>query len=246
MRDSNLAEVFADLFEWCRKHNFSGYDPFDALNSRVFQATPFRHSPIARLAWTQLFKRSPLNLRALALVPAQTNPKGTALFALAALANYRRLRTKEAEIEVRELLDDLLAMQLSGWNGAAWGYNFDWQSRNFFAPRGTPMIVPTAFASRALLDAYETFNDAKYLETARSSCEFILKDLRHTVDSDDHEGEFCFSYSPLDETKIFNASLFAAETLACVGVLAGESEFSDVANDLAVRAARYVIRRQHD
>ena len=120
MRDSNLAEVFADLFEWCRKHNFSGYDPFDALNSRVFQATPFRHSPIARLAWTQLFKRSPLNLRALALVPAQTNPKGTALFALAALANYRRLRTKEAEIAARELIDDLLAMQLSGWNGAAW------------------------------------------------------------------------------------------------------------------------------
>jgi hypothetical protein len=31
-----------------------------------------------------------------------------------------------------------------------------------------------------------------------------------------------------------------------VGALAGESEFSDVANDLAVRAARYVVRRQHE
>ena len=34
----------------------------------------------------------------------------------------------------------------------AWGYNFDWQSRNFFAPRGTPTIVPTAFAARALIE----------------------------------------------------------------------------------------------
>jgi uncharacterized protein YyaL (SSP411 family) len=137
-------------------------------------------------------------------------------------------------------------MRIVGYSGAAWGYNFDWQSRNFFAPLGTPMIVPTAFAVRALLDAYETLGDHTYLETARSSCEFILKDLKRTVDSDEGEGELCFSYSPLDQTKVFNASLFAAETLACVGVLTGETKFRDVANDLAVRAARYVLHRQNE
>ena len=239
MRDSNLAEVFADLFEWCRKHNFSGYDPFDALNSRVFQATPFRHSPIARLAWTQLFKRSPLNLRALALVPAQTNPKGTALFALAALANYRRLRTKEAEIAARELIDDLLAMQLSGWNGAAWGYNFDWQSRNFFAPRGTPTIVPTAFAVRACIEASRAFNDETYLKTARSACDFILHDLGRSIETD---AEVCFAYSPNSQTRIYNASLLAAETLASVSALTGEGELCLWAS----RAARYVVHQQRE
>ncbi|MDQ2921406.1 MAG: delta-aminolevulinic acid dehydratase [Acidobacteriota bacterium] len=243
---NSIEQAFADLFQWCRERDFAGYDPFDALNSRILQATPLTHSRTARLIWTQLIKRSPLNLRPLARVPRQNNSKGIALFALASLSRYRRLKTAEPEKEARELLDELLRMQIVGYGGAAWGYNFDWQSRNFFAPQGTPMIVPTAFAVRALLDAYETLNDNKYLEAARSSCEFILKDLRRTIESDDKAGELCFSYSPLDETKVFNASLFAAETLTCVGALAGETEFSDVADDLAIRATRYVVRRQHE
>ena len=243
---SSIEQAFADLLQWCRLRDFAGHDPFDALNSRVLQITPLTHSRTARLIATQLIKRSPWNLRPLARVPGQKNSKGIALFALAGLSRYRLLKTREAEKDARELLEELLRMQIAGYSGAAWGYNFDWQSRNFFAPRGTPMIVPTAFAVRALLEAYETFKDAKYLETARSSCEFILKDLRRTVDSDNRESELCFSYSPIDETKIFNASLLAAETLACVGVLADERDFSAVANDLAVRASRYVVRRQRE
>ncbi len=186
-----------------------------------------------------------MNLRPLMLVPSQKNSKGIALFALAGLSRYRRLKTAEAEAEARELLDELWRMQIGGFHGAAWGYNFNWQSRHFFAPRGTPMIVPTAFAARAFLDAYETFNDRRYLEIARSSCNFILKDLRRTVDSIGDDGELCFSYSPLDDTKVFNASLFAAETLVCVAALDDETGFSGLADDLAARAARYVVRRQH-
>jgi hypothetical protein len=237
MDDSNIEQAVADLREWCRKRDFAGYDPFDALNSRALQATPFRHSRTARLFWTHLVKRSPLNLRPATLVPAQKNSKGIALFALAALANYRRRKTEEAEKQLRELLDELQRMRIQGYGGAAWGYNFDWQSRNFFARHGLPMIVPTAFAARAMIEAYQVFDDKEYLETARSSCDFILRDLRRTVESNE---EVCFSYSPLDNTRIFNASLFAAEVLATVGVLTGETEFCD----LAIRAGRYVIRRQ--
>jgi rhamnogalacturonyl hydrolase YesR len=236
---NSFEQAFSDLFEWCRARNFSGDDPFDALNSRIFQATPFTKSEASRLVWTQLIKRSPINLRRLALVPAQKNAKGIALFALAALANYRQLKTTEAESEARDLLDELIGMQISGYSGAAWGYNFDWQSRHFFAPRGTPMIVPTAFAARALLQAAETFQDQKYLEIARSCCDFILCDIRRTVEKDD---ELCFSYSPIDQTCVFNASLLAAEILASVGAITGETGFCD----FAVRAARYVVKRQRD
>lgn len=234
-----IEQVFEDLFEWCRRRDFAGHDPFDALNSRLFQATPFKHSRTARLIWTQAMKRSPVNLRPLAFVPVQRNAKGIALFALAALANYRRLKTAEAELAARGLLDQLLEMRIPGYSGAAWGYNFDWQSRNFFATQGTPMIVPTAFAARALIEAHQTFADDNYLKQARSSCDFILCDLKRTVEFD---AEVCFSYSPLDKTRIFNASLLAGETLAAVGALTGETELSD----LAVCAARYVVRAQRD
>jgi hypothetical protein len=233
-----LEHSFETLFDWCRRHDFAGYDPFDALNSRLFQATPFAQARLPRLLWTQLSKRSPVNLRRVALIPPQRNAKGVALFALASLANFRQRQTAESESEARALLADLWTMRVSGYHGAAWGYNFPWQSRNFFAPRGTPMIVPTAFAARALLAAHEIFGADGYLQMAQSSCDFILQDLNRTISTDE---ELCFSYSPLDATKIFNASLLAAETLATVGRVTGQVELGE----LATRAARFVIRRQN-
>jgi hypothetical protein len=236
---NSFEQALSDLFKWCRARDFAGDDPFDALNSRIFQLTPFAKSETSRLVWTQVNKRSPLNLRRLARVPVQKNAKGIALFALAALANYRRTKIPETESEARSLIDDLLNLRISGYAGAAWGYNFDWQSRHFFAARDTPMTVPTAFAVRALLEAADTFRDQSYLEIAHSSCEFILRDIRRSVDDDD---ELCFSYSPIDQTRVFNANLLAAETLAAVGAATGETQLCD----FAVRAARYVVKRQRD
>ena len=229
--------VYDQLLAWCREHDFAGHDPFDALNSRLFQATPLANSRAARLVWTQLLKRSPADLRAVALVPAERNSKGIALFALAQLATYRRLRTEEAELQARNLLAMLLSMRVEGCSGAAWGYNFDWQSRNFFAPRGTPTVVPTAFAARALIEATHAFNDDEYLSTTRSVCEFILRDLPRTVDS---PKELCFSYAPNSNTRIFNASLLAAEVLACVGHLTDDAALCHEAE----RATRYVVNQQ--
>ncbi|MGB8508784.1 MAG: hypothetical protein WCD76_10285, partial [Pyrinomonadaceae bacterium] len=132
-----LERVYEEAWAWCRARDYAGHDPFDALNSRLFQATPLRRSSAARLVWTQIFKRSPVNLRGLALVPAGKNPKGTALFALAALARFRTHGKESDEEAARALLDELLAVRLKTPGGAAWGYNFDWQSRTFYAPRGT-------------------------------------------------------------------------------------------------------------
>ena len=232
-----VQSVYDQLLAWCREHDFAGHDPFDALNSRLFQATPFANSRAARLVWTQLLKRSPADLRAVALVPAERNAKGIALFALAQLATYRRTKSDEAEAQARNLLAMLLSMRVEGCSGAAWGYNFDWQSRNFFAPRGTPTIVPTAFAARALLEAARAFNDDEYLNTARTVCDFILRDLPRTSDT---ETELCFSYAPNSHTRIFNASLLAAEVLANVGQLTQDAALCREAE----RATRYVVNQQ--
>src|SRR5947209_15782149 len=152
-----MREEFESVYEavraWCRARDYAGHDPFDALNSRLFQSTPLRRLRLARLAWTQLLKRSPFNLRALALVPAERNPKGTALFALALLARLRATRGAAEGLEARALLEDLLDSRVRSPHGhGAWGYNFDWQGRAFYAPRGTPAVVPTAFAVRALVE----------------------------------------------------------------------------------------------
>jgi hypothetical protein len=229
--------AYDQLFSWCRERDFAGHDPFDALNSRLFQSTPLAQSRNARFVWTQLVKRSPADVRALARVPAEHNAKGIALFALAQIANYRRLRTEESKNQVNGFLSGLLSMKLDGYSGAAWGYNFDWQSRNFFAPRDTPTIVPTAFAARALIEGGQDSQNNQHLNVARSVCDFILKDLPRTVDT---KTEVCFSYAPNYNTRIFNASLLAAEVLASVGTITGENELLE----LAERATRYVVNNQ--
>jgi hypothetical protein len=237
---SEFEPVYEQLAAWCRARGHAGHDPFDALNSRLFRATPLRRSRLARLAWTQALKRSPVNLRPLALVPAGKNPKGTALFALAALARFRTTGAEGDGREARALVEDLLAARVETPAGAAWGYNFDWQGRAFYAPRGTPTVVPTAFAVRALIEAAHTFEaraDGPYLGAARAACAFIRRDLNRSAEGPD---EVCFSYTPLDRTRVFNASLLAGEALAAVGHLTGERELLDE----AVRAARYVVRRQ--
>ncbi|HYE15811.1 MAG TPA: hypothetical protein VD968_15310 [Pyrinomonadaceae bacterium] len=225
---------------WAAERDYAGHDPFDALNSRLFRATPLRRSRLARLAWTQAFKRSPVNLRRLALVPEERNAKGTALFALAALSRLRATGREEHAIDARTLLDSLVASRVeTAGGGAAWGYNFDWQGRAFYAPRGTPTVVPTAFAVRALAEASRAFGPggAAYLDAARRACDFILKDLNR---SDETAEDVCFSYTSLDSTRVFNASLLAGEALATVGARTNEAELTAA----ALRASRYVARRQ--
>src|SRR5205085_3919871 len=73
---------------------------------------------------------------------------------------------------------------------------------------------------------------------ARSVCDFVLKDLPRTVDNDT---ELCFSYAPKTDTRIFNASLLAAEVLACAGELTGDDKLRAAAE----RTARYVVNQQH-
>jgi len=240
---SELEQVYGRLSAWCRARDYAGHDPFDALNSRLFKSTPLKRSRLARLAWTQLFKRSPFNLRTLALVPRERNAKGTALFALASLSRLRATGDAGHAEEAGRLLRDLLAARTPTPAGhSAWGYNFDWQGRAFYAPRGTPTVVPTAFAVRALAEGYEGrrlpgLEPQLLFSAARSACRFILEDLNRTEESAE---EVCFSYTPLDRTRVFNASLLAGEALAATAALTGGVELLET----ALRAALYVVRRQ--
>ena len=239
-----LQTIYQELFAWCEAENFAGYDPFDGLNSRIFQATPLKYFALARLAWLQTVKRSAENLRPKLKIEKGVNAKGIALFALAELSRYRATNESKHAENSKKLLKKLLSLKIEIQNPkskiqnrTAFGYNFDWQSRAFFAPQGTPTIVPTAFAACALLEAYGIFKTPEYLTAAQETCRFIVADLNRPVESGD---EVCFSYTPLDSSVIYNASLLAAETLASVGTLARNREYIN----LSEKAARFVVRRQ--
>jgi len=203
---------FNQLKEYCENEGFKGWDPYDGLNSKVFQSLKLNKIEFFRLAWIQLFKRNPINLRELFGVPKEYNPKGLGLFLTGYCNLYRIDKKDEQLVTIKFLADKLIELQTEGYSGSCWGYNFDWQSRAFFLPKETPTIVATSFISYALLDAYDITKEKRYLDVAISSTKFIIEDLNRTQ----KENGFIFSYSPYDNTRVYNASLLGSRLLARV------------------------------
>jgi hypothetical protein len=232
---AQLERIYDRLCAWCAARGFAGFDPFDGLNSRIFQAIPLKNYRFPRLALTQLVKRSPVNLRPLLAIKPGINSKGVALFALAELSRYRATHADHHAANARRLLDQLLDLGMRDGDTLAYGYNFDWQSRVFFAPKPTPTIVPTAFASQAFAEAAADFADDRYRNAVQQIAAFAATRLNRPEETDD---EVCFSYTPLDESMIFNASLLAAECL----MRSSEAEH----HELARKAANFVIRQQRE
>jgi hypothetical protein len=200
------------ITDYCELASFKGYDPFDGLNSQIFKSFPFlKKIGLFQLAWIQFFKRSPLNFRHIAGIKKEHNPKGLGLF-LSAYCNLYKSEPNERYLDkIKYLIVQIKEYKSKGYSGECWGYNFDWQSKAFFQPKGTPSVVVTSFIGCALLDAYEINHDQELLKMARSACDFILNDLNRTYDKD---GDFSFSYSPLDKTQVFNASLLGVRLLS--------------------------------
>jgi hypothetical protein len=228
-------QALEKLLGYCKAQDWRGHDPYDGLNSPIFRVMP--DSKYLRIAWIQLFKRSPFNLRSMFGIEKGENPKGLSLFIRALLHAYRHTQQEEFRQDAEELLERLWTMRSPGYDDRmCWGYNFDWQSRAFFVPKNTPSIVCTTFIAQAWLDHYELFGDPNSLDVARSSCQFLLKDLHRSQDGD----SFCFSYTPVDQSQVHNANLLGAELLARVGRLAHEIDLID----LAMQSARFSLKRQ--
>lgn len=206
--DTPQTAALTELRCWIEARDFAGYDPYDALNSPVLRTLSLG-SKWGRLAAIQGMKRSPVNLRRLLFVRSGHNPKALGLF----LEGYARLCRNDlddgARGQITRLMDLLESQRSSRCSGNGWGYNFDWQSRVFFVPRGTPSIVCSSFIGHALLDVWETLHEQRAIDLAVPIAQFFLRDLNRTPDGDG----FCFSYTPLDKYAVHNANLLGASLL---------------------------------
>lgn len=213
LRDEAIA---GRLLEICRRDDFGGYDPFDFLNSTVFQALGLAHFEWSRLAWLQLGKRLPVNLRPLVGVPRRRNPKGVALFMLGMHENFLHTKNPRMLSEAESLGDWLLgqACDRGRWGHYCWGYHFDWQARAFFVPQGTPNIITSCYVARALLEVGTATNRQDLIDAACDTAQFMAKSLLTEKD-----GRKYFAYIPGEVAFVHNASLWGAAWCVRVGRL---------------------------
>lgn len=238
---NELLASFLRLKHYCEQQNFKGWDPYDGLNSKIFNAIPgLNKSALCRLVVIQAFKRCPFNLRPIAMVPKDYNAKGIGLLLQGYCNLYNAIvinpelaqyfgNPDDIKVQVDGLASLLISLQSRGdYHGACWGYNFDWQARLLFLfPKYTPTVVATCFAATALVCAYEVTKNNKYLNVALSSAQFVINDL-HRTQCD--EG-FLFSYSPLQgNDTVYNASLLGSKILSYCYKYTGNEEFKTIAN----------------
>jgi hypothetical protein len=232
-------QAAVELDRWMAERDYAGHDPHDFLASPLVRAATLGNR-WAAIAWTQIGRRLPFQLRHALRVPAARNPKGIGLV----LAAQVRLAEAEGEVSrptlagadprpaavgadppggpriarVRELVRWLDGAADRSYGGAGWGYPFPWANRDFMAPAGTPSSVATAFVGHALLDAAERLG----LEEARTLAAEAGTFLTTALQRIPGPGQtFCFSYTPLDRRAVHNASLLSASLLSRLGTGAG-------------------------
>jgi rhamnogalacturonyl hydrolase YesR len=234
---SQVQDCIKEMLSYIESEDYAGYDPYDALNSPLIRRIG-ANSRWVRIAATQLLRRSPVNLRPLLGIRKGHNPKGIGLF----LWGYVKLYALTKEPRNLERVDYLLRMleqlQSKGYSGNAWGYNFDWQSRTFLRPKGTPTIVNSAFIGHALLDCYEQTGRQRALDMAIPIKDFILGDLHRTTLDD----TFCFSYTPVDTEAVHNANLLGASILARLTRYCNDDRLKPA----ALASLSYSMRHQRD
>ena len=226
----SLTSLNSRLLDRLRAEDFAGFDPFDSLNSRLLSVTPFYRNSFIRLAWLQLGKRSPINLRPLLGVPKRRNPKGMGLVISGLVNDYHRTREGQLLVEASELAQWLLEERSNPdeWGHSCWGYHFDWQARAFYVPAGKPNVITTCYVARALFELGKVTADESLIAASLDAARFISKHLYTEAD-----GRRFYAYIPGESAFVHNASLWGAAWCGFAGKELGDAALVEQALEVA-------------
>jgi polysaccharide biosynthesis protein VpsJ len=234
-QSSMIFKSIGRLSGWLVDHDYKGYDTFDGLSSPILRPLTFE-TVLGRTVLLQGIRRFPLNLRPLVGIGMHHSSKGMGFLARGFIRLHQSTGDQAWADKAVMALDWLMERRSPGYGGACWGNHFDYQSRGFYLPKGVPTIVWTSLIGHAFLDAYEHFEERKYLETAVSACEHIMRDLETFPDGDG----VCITYVPGKNTLVHNANTLGASLLA----RAYSITLNEGYRDLARKAIQYTAQYQ--
>lgn len=232
---NEIHESLMKLDLWVERANWKAYDTFDGLSSPYARFFTLNH-PLLKIFWQQGVRRCAVNLRPLLGIKPGMSTKGMGFFA----KGYLRLHQTHGEAAYLEkakyCLEWLIENRSRQFKGYCWGNHFDYQSRGGNISKGTPTIVWTGLISHAFLDAYELLKDERYLNVARSACDFILDELGW---QEFPEG-ILLRYYPNADILVHNSSMIGASLLARVHSLEPNARY----REMSERAIQYTLHHQ--
>lgn len=235
-----LKECLSKLKTHIEREEYKGFDPYDALKSPFFKLPILRSNKLLRFGTQQLVKRLPFSIRPLLFVPKGYNPVTLGL-CIQAYAYLYQSEPKNKKIHLQKI--DFLVRELrklipSGFSGACWGYDFDWEARYTKITAYQPTVVATGIITNALFIAHLITGHLDSAILIKSAAKFVCNDLKRT-----YQGNMlCFSYSPFDKQQVFNASMKGVRLLAQAYSLNGKKAYKI----LAKQAVAFVISNQKE
>jgi polysaccharide biosynthesis protein VpsJ len=230
-----IYESIEQLYQWLEANDYQGYDTFDGLNARFVRPITFE-TRFGRTVLQQGVRRFPLNLRPVLGIRKNYSSKGMGFLARGFIRLHKATGNPVWKDKAQFTLQWLIENQARGYSGACWGNHFDYQSRGFYLPKGVPTVVWTSLIGHAFLDAYDHFQEDRYLQMAVSACEHIVRDLGTLRDGDG----ICISYIPIKDTQVHNANTLGASLLARTYSHTGNEPY----RELARKAMQYTAQHQ--
>jgi len=236
--DKSPQHILEQTLSYSREQNYSGYDYWDGLSSKVLRNSPFENK-WTNIAVQETIKRAPINLRPLFLVPKRRSFMGSALFSLANLTVFDRTDEecylKEAEALVQWLLE------ARNDDPFGWDHNHPMQTLDKKVGRNeTSSIVTVLFVSLAIMRLSEYRETNGYSLIREQVPTFIFDDLDYT----ECETGARIKYRPIDDgdTYTINANALGARLLMELYLEFDE----DIYRTRAEGILDYVVSRQTD
>lgn len=211
---SVVAEGIRRFDAFLEKRGYQSYDPYDIWGTKygVFSRRTYYEKGVVGLpliAPILLLDAVCPSARAL-FVRKERFATADGQLTMAFLNLYRCTKDKKYLEKAKRLGEEILQYSVPGYSGNCWGYPFDWQNNRGLWRKNTPYITCTPYCFEAFLGLFDVTGEQRYLDIARSIATFVFTDLKDTPMGQDAAAA---SYSPMDETKVVNASAYRAWVL---------------------------------
>lgn len=230
----DLDNVYNSLFDWIANESFTGYDPYDGVNTRY---TMLKKYKATRLLLTYFNKFSPVNFRPLLGVDKRVNIQGLALICQSLL---RYPPDVPIDYDIERYLDYILSKSLIDKYGYhCWNGNDMYvQTKKEYQSRDMPGVVGTEACASAIFEYYKhnlQRNDLR--EVLFSVKSFFLNELLQTYD-----GATFIRYKPMTKAYdcVYNASAIAAQYISKINDYFSLNE----GNEVVKLCYQYLLSRQ--
>lgn len=136
-------------------------------------------------------------------------------------------------------LDILQKTRCTSYKEYAWGYPFDWVTRNGVIAAGTPLITTTPYVFEAFLQMEQLQPHLKWRRILESIARHVAADIKDIKLS---ETASTCTYTPFDKVGVVNASAYRAFTLTSAAKFFGDGHYLQI----AARNLNFVLESQHN